>query len=91
MIKKTYNGNLIAIERWPTSTVEIKRNFSRSFNSLCNCSMKSLSNLSSISLANSLPNSLSSIYNSNNNIMENFSNLNVYTSQGSLLDIIEEE
>jgi len=53
--------------------------------------MKSLSSLSSLSLPNTLSNSLSSIYNTSNNLMEISSNLNVYTSQGSLLDIIEEE
>jgi len=86
MFKKTFNGNLITIERWPSSTSEIKGKFSRSLNSLYNKSIKSLPNLNSFSLANSLPCSLSNIY-SSSDIIENLFN----SSQESLLDIIEEE
>jgi len=90
MYKETFNGNLITIEQWPSSTTEIKGKFSRSFNSLCNKSMKSLLNISSFSFSNSLSGSLTSIYSSSNDITNSFNNLNLYTSQGSL-DIIEEE
>ena len=87
MFKETFNGNLITIERWPSSTTEIKGKFSKSLNSLCNKNMKSLSNISSFSLINSFPSSLSSIYSSNNDIMEILND----SFQESLLHIIEEE
>jgi len=80
MFKETLNGNLITIEHWPSSTIEIKGKFSRSFDSLCNRSMRSLSKLNSLSIVNSFS-SLS------DDIPENLSN----SSQESLLDIIEEE
>jgi len=81
MYKETFNGNLITIERWPSSTIEIKGKFSRSFNSLCNKSMRSLS------IASSHSSSLSSLYSSSDDIIETLSNF----SQGSLLNIIDEE
>ena len=87
MFKETFNGNLITIEHWPASTIEIKGKFSRSFNSLCNKNMRSLSSFSSFYLANSHSSSLSSLHSSSDDIMENCSN----SSQESLLDFIEEE
>ena len=72
MYKETLNGNLITIEHWPASTIEIKGKFSRSFNSLCNKNMRSLSSFSSFYLVNYHSNSISSIYSSSDDIMQNF-------------------
>ena len=85
MFKETFNGNLITIERWPSSTTEIKGKFSKSISSLCKS--RSLSYINSFSLDNSLSNSLSSMYGLSEDITKDLIN----SSQESLLHIIEEE
>jgi len=97
MFYETSHEKLFFTERWPISTNTVKINFSKSLNSLGNKKMKSITNLSS---ANSLSSSLtssqssslsnSSIYNSNN-LIETINNSYIFTSQESILDIIEEE
>jgi len=87
MFNETSHEKLFFTEHWPTSTSMIKGNFSKSFNSLNNMKMKSFSNLSSSSFFTSSH----SIFNSNDNIMDIIKNLNTCSSQGSILDIIEEE
>jgi len=92
MFNETSYEKLFFTEHWPSSTSMIKGNFSKSLNSLSNKKMNSFSNLSSTSnsLSSTRSSSLSSIYNSNI-IIETINNSNLFTSQGSLLDIIEEE
>jgi len=96
MFQETSYENLFFTESWPASTSIIKGNFSKSFNSLCNMKMKSFSNLSnttspsSNSLSSSCSSSHSYLHNSNN-IIESTGKLNLFTSQESLLDVIEEE
>jgi len=91
MFSKTSHENLIFTEHWPASTSTLKGNFSKSFNSLCNNKIKSFSSLSnSTSLSNFHSGSFSNIYDTNN-IAETKKNSSIFTSQGSLLNIIEEE
>jgi len=106
MFYETSHEKLFFTESWPTSTTLLKRKFSKSLNSICNKKTKSNSNISNndISLSNSCSNSLSNplssshsnsssltdIYNSND-LMETINNSYLFASQGSILDIIEEE
>jgi len=88
MFHETSIENLFFTERWPASTTSIKGNFSKK--------MKYLSNFSSCttsqtdSLSNSRSTSFSNLC-SSNNIIEAMNKLSLFTSQGSLLDAIEEE
>jgi len=79
--------NLFVTEHWPASTSIIKRNFSKKIKSLSNFSSCTTSHTGSLS--NSRSTSLSNLYSSN--IIEAMNKLNLFSSQGSLLDVIEEE
>jgi len=92
MFKETSNEKLFFTEHWPASTSMLKGNFSRSFHSLHNMKMKSMPNLGSTnSFTNNFTTSLPSLYNSNDNILDSIKSSNFFGSQGSFLDIIEEE
>jgi len=91
MFKETSYDNLYFTEHWPASISVIKGNFSKSFNSLCTKNMISFSNNGSINTcSNSRSSSLTSIYDSID-MMENINSSKFFSSQRSLLDIIEEE
>jgi len=77
--------NLFFTEHWPASTYIIKGNFSKKIKSL-----SSLSTSQADSLSNSRSIFLSNLCNSYT-VIEAMNKLNLFNSQESLLDIIEEE
>jgi len=88
MFHETSYENLFITEHWPESISSIKGKFSKKMKSLS--SLSSCSTLLFDSLSNSCTNSLISLH-SSNNIIESMSKLYLFTSQGSLLYIIEEK
>ncbi len=92
MFNEKSNEKLFFTEHWPASISTIKSDFSKSLNSLCNKSnIRSRTHSLSNSLSSSLSyNSFSEIYNPNI-VIEDITNSNLFSSQGSQLDTIDEE
>ena len=104
MFKETSNEKLFYTEHWPSSVSTIKEKFSISIKSFSNFSSRtnslssSRSNSCCCSRSNSRSNSrscsfsstFSPIYNPIH-IIESLDNSKIFSSQESLLDIIEEE
>jgi len=88
MFHETSFENLFFTEHWPASTRMIKGNFSKKMKSFTNLCSSTTS--PSYSLSNSRSTSISNLYNSNS-VLENLSKSDMFSSQGSMLDIIEEE
>jgi len=92
MFKETSYENIFFTENWPASTSVIKGEFSKKIKSLSNINSCATSHADSLlnTRSNSRSTSLNNLF-STNNVIEAMNKLNLLSSQGSLLDVIEEE